>query len=251
MRKYKTSPHSPRRPFRTCIRLGFTLIELLVVIAIIALLAAILFPVFARARENARRTSCLSNLKQIGLGFVQYAQDYDEKLVIGNGNDGSTSGGNAWYTDRSVVGWAVLLQPYIKSTQVFQCPSEPTKAGIDPTGGYTDYAYSDDIGGGGNGGATVKSTPLAKFTNVANTIIAFDGPSDGGIYYGAAFFTVDMNEYINRYQNQSVAIYGAAARRHLEGCNYLFADGHAKWYRPEKIDAAATPTGSNVTMKIS
>jgi prepilin-type N-terminal cleavage/methylation domain-containing protein len=93
---------------------GFTLIELLVVIAIIAILAAILFPVFARARENARRTSCLSNLKQIGLGIAQYTQDYDEKLVS-----------YAYPNPAGTVtyGWQVALDPYVKSYQMYVCPS--------------------------------------------------------------------------------------------------------------------------------
>src|SRR6188472_4028670 len=90
---------------------GFTLIELLVVIAIIAILASILFPVFARARENARRSSCQSNLKQIGLGIMQYTQDYDEKYPEFN---------------PSGLGWAAATQPYLKSTQILQCPSEKT-----------------------------------------------------------------------------------------------------------------------------
>src|SRR5687767_4467240 len=102
-------------PFR---KSGFTLIELLVVIAIIAILAAILFPVFARARENARRASCQSNLKQIALGVFQYRQDYDERFPI----DGSGTGDS--------LGWAYVIQPYLKSEQIFQCPSENTK----PTG---------------------------------------------------------------------------------------------------------------------
>src|SRR5476649_306557 len=104
---------TPRQSYRESNR-AFTLIELLVVIAIIAILAAILFPVFARARENARRASCLSNLKQSGLGFQQYIQDYDSKFPA----TGSTSSASD--------AWVMSLQPYLKSFQIFQCPSEIT-----------------------------------------------------------------------------------------------------------------------------
>src|SRR5687768_3857109 len=92
-------------------RSAFTLIELLVVIAVIALLAAILFPVFARARENARRASCQSNLKQIGIGLMQYTQDYDERFPVR-----LATGGNGNYV--------VPIMPYVKSVQVFKCPSD-------------------------------------------------------------------------------------------------------------------------------
>src|SRR5690606_4096788 len=91
---------------------AFTLIELLVVIAIISVLAAILFPVFARVRENARRASCQSNLKQIGLGIMQYTQDYDENLPLGAVN---YLGGRIF--------WSQSIMPYVKSTQLFECPS--------------------------------------------------------------------------------------------------------------------------------
>src|SRR4051812_11103171 len=97
------------------VRRGFTLIELLVVIAIIAILAAILFPVFARARENARRTSCLSNEKQIGLALNMYTQDYDEKLPLYVFPDAAQA---------VLYVWSSPLVPYIKSKQVFVCPSD-------------------------------------------------------------------------------------------------------------------------------
>lgn len=99
---------------------GFTLIELLVVIAIISILAAILFPVFARARENARRTTCLSNLKQIGMAFIQYSQDYDERMIPPSlayshiRPDGVPS---------TTALWMYMAQPYFKSVQALNCPS--------------------------------------------------------------------------------------------------------------------------------
>jgi len=95
-------------------RKAFTLIELLVVIAIIAILAAILFPVFATAREKARQTACLSNQKQLALGIIQYTQDYDEYLPNG---DSQTN---------QPTGWAGQIYPYIKSANVYVCPSDVT-----------------------------------------------------------------------------------------------------------------------------
>ena len=106
---------------------GFTLIELLVVIAIIALLAAILFPVFARARENARKTSCQNNLKQLGVGFAQYTQDFDEcTLPI------RVNGTNAAFV------WTECVYPYVKNKQVFVCPSA--------TGSTLSYTYNFNVG---------------------------------------------------------------------------------------------------------
>jgi prepilin-type N-terminal cleavage/methylation domain-containing protein/prepilin-type processing-associated H-X9-DG protein len=108
------------------LRRGFTLIELLVVIAIIAILAAILFPVFSRARENGRRASCMSNLKQQGLGVMQYTQDYDEKYPMAYWYMNDASGGGGY------VQWSRMIQPYVKSDQLFVCPSDPS-GGLPPT----------------------------------------------------------------------------------------------------------------------
>lgn len=115
---------------------AFTLIELLVVIAIIALLAAILFPVFARARENARRASCQSNLKQIALGVLQYTQDYDERFPLARDANGTaqtdTSMPGYYYVANNsgdrVIHWMDFIFPYVKSVQVFGCPSAKTRS---------------------------------------------------------------------------------------------------------------------------
>lgn len=106
-------------------RKGFTLIELLVVIAIIAILAAILFPVFAQAREKARQTSCLSNVKQIGLGIQMYVQDYDEYVPRNAYADPPRVPEGAHFTNCSSPRWMDVIQPYVKNTQLHNCPSDP------------------------------------------------------------------------------------------------------------------------------
>ncbi len=131
MKLFTSLPRKTSHPAKCSGRLGFTLIELLVVVAIIALLAAILFPVFSRARENARRSSCQSNLKQIGLGIMQYTQDYDEIMVPawveGSSTDGKGFGGTNALGVTDNFKWMDLIYPYVKSTQIFNCPSAPAK----------------------------------------------------------------------------------------------------------------------------
>jgi len=202
---------------------GFTLIELLVVIAIIAILASILFPVFARARENARRASCLSNLKQIGLGLMQYTQDYDEKYPIQgfypSGADqvkypnGNTSNNN----------WIIRIYPYVKSVQVFNCPSNsgpPWKGGSgsvsssDPNPVNTvSYGMNSLL----NGGTTPLS--IAAVDKVSQTLMFAD--SAGGSPYGI------FNYYYEGATPATTSRY--VIDRHLDGANIVFADGHAKW----------------------
>lgn len=135
---------------------GFTLIELLVVIAIISILAAILFPVFAAAREKARQTTCASNMKQLGLAFVQYNQDYDETFL---------SGANSTHDQ----GWAYQVYPYVKATAAYTCPDDlfvPTAAQI--TNGYTLCSYfANPYLMGGNGAGGTNGTPI-----VANQLIS-------------------------------------------------------------------------------
>jgi prepilin-type N-terminal cleavage/methylation domain-containing protein/prepilin-type processing-associated H-X9-DG protein len=201
---------------------GFTLIELLVVIAIIAILAAILFPVFARARENARRASCQSNLKQIALGVFMYNQDYDERLPQ------SSVGSTAPYSDSNPYGWADALQPYLKSTQIFQCPSETGGPNANVTYGlYTDYWI--------NSLATGKSD--ATFDAPAVTVLLGDGQSGSaaaasagdsrGAYIGSARYT--SGGTAQTCPSTAKADIGTGAHRHLTGANIAFADGHVKW----------------------
>ena len=217
------------------VRSAFTLIELLVVIAIIAILAAILFPVFARARENARRSSCQSNLKQIGLGLLQYTQDYDEKFpVLRGGNTGTAANG---VFD--------LVQPYLKSTQIYQCPSETSPPSSNPQAdtsatysgaGYSDYAYNLYLGYvAGTGGGT-RGLALAALTQPVLTVMAVDydaGASDNYTMGTAPVGTVTSAAALE-------VTVGGAAQRHLETQNILFTDGHVKSYKGQTLNQSAT-----------
>jgi prepilin-type N-terminal cleavage/methylation domain-containing protein/prepilin-type processing-associated H-X9-DG protein len=205
------------------VKRGFTLIELLVVIAIIAILAAILFPVFARARENARRASCQSNLKQIALGVFMYNQDYDEKLPNYKVNTFATA------TSTNPSGWVDALQPYLKSTQIFQCPSET--AGPDLTslsGKYSDYWI--------NGNAAGKAD--ASFDAPTITVLLGDGGSAAATTEGATDGFIGSTRFYSvgggltctsALVNQSASLPAGGAHRHLTGANVAFADGHVKW----------------------
>ena len=246
---------------------GFTLIELLVVIAIIAILAAILFPVFARARENARRSSCQSNEKQLGLGFLQYVQDYDEMYpIVGQGLTANTFG-------VSSNGWASILQPYLKSKQILQCPSEPNEGSgsEDPTNYfYTDYAYSSVLGGlspNAAGGETfttgdpLKARNAAQLAYVSNTVMLIESGWNPSAVQGH-----EANASSGGAPgagNPAILHPMGTSYRHLDGSNFLFADGHVKWFKCDPSVGAGNgksaqvfgrdtaPTGSNATFALS
>jgi prepilin-type N-terminal cleavage/methylation domain-containing protein len=200
-------------------RRGFTLIELLVVIAIISILAAILFPVFARARENARRASCLSNLKQIGLGWMMYTQDYDELTPIYNS-------------------WTKNLQPYVKSGQLFVCPSAISTSpvgtnGCDPTSHNTNL---NDWGSYGMNGQFISGASLASFVNVSKTVALAE--SSGKTYVRYMYATHYWNSNYNSQCGDGTTSYTAKdgwATWHFGGNDILFTDGHAKWMKMEQI----------------
>ena len=276
-------------PCREVKRKAFTLIELLVVIAIIAILAAILFPVFGRARENARRTSCLSNMKQIGLGIEQYKQDYDSMYPMAYFYvNGSSSGGG-------YVQWTGSVQPYVKSEQLFVCPSD-ANGGIAPTnctkpaciasGQTFQTSGIDDVQvprlsyianevlmprkktaaiplNVVNEAALEESASVIMVSEMASNAANLNGTStlggsavkshrpisalkeDGGEYDSedntGAITAVTYEEAIDAMDSPGVGkphiMYGSY-KRHLDGGNYLFADGHAKWL---KLSATLNP----------
>lgn len=199
---------------------GFTLIELLVVIAIIAILAAILFPVFARARENARRSSCQSNLKQIGLGFLQYTQDYDERLpgATDGGAGNSTLGGWMYYENfgspAKFYPERGAIYPYIKSTQIFLCPSDSQGQ----TNGDS-YAINSCVEAQGTAGYRPGQS-TAKFDETAQWMLLSE---EGAVGAGSSTSTTD-DGYIN------VGSGNKYANRHFEGSDLLFLDGHVKYF---------------------
>jgi prepilin-type N-terminal cleavage/methylation domain-containing protein/prepilin-type processing-associated H-X9-DG protein len=215
---------------------GFTLIELLVVIAIIAILAAILFPVFAQAREKARQTACLSNVKQIGLGISMYTQDYDEVLPLQNGDYQ-----NFLVTADNQPNWPKLVLPYTKNSQIFQCPSSfiaPSTALNATTAQWPKNSYQ------GNGVVLSRNgTSLAQIPNSADIVftqenfyfwlVAYNRPvqtvlSPPGYQY---WHLVDCRPvYSSSVPPTTVANCGEQYNsRHTSGGNLAFVDGHAKW----------------------
>ena len=245
---------------------AFTLIELLVVIAVIGILAAILFPVFARARENARRTSCLNNVKQVGLAMMQYTQDYDEKMPIQsfantvNFMDSTAAGLNNPPDARATTNFLAVLFPYGKSRQIYACPSSMPY--VDPpsscTGSTnclaptatsrTSYIVNGliiqnmlSLDGGGNFSIMpgIKARSLSAITKPAEiivfqerlenyTLLSTYPRYDPTAPVGYKFWHLyDPTTQIER-----------ASNRHFEGGNLLFCDGHAKWRRYNSISSS-------------
>lgn len=213
-------------------RRGFTLIELLVVIAIIAILAAILFPVFAKAREKARQSSCLSNVKQIMIATMSYAQDYDETLPIVYTDPANDSFGVGDYS------WRCAILPYAKNGQIFQCPSKKNS-----TNAFSSYPDGTPIG-------TATGPQLAGYamTTVHWAVANADpsGMSLGSIEYPASMvFLAEIDGGgVNFSNTDGLAAHGfiygdAGGKRHNDGCNWGFIDGHAKWYKPAGVKCAS------------
>jgi prepilin-type N-terminal cleavage/methylation domain-containing protein/prepilin-type processing-associated H-X9-DG protein len=221
-------------------RKGFTLIELLVVIAIIAILAAILFPVFAKAREKARQASCTSNIKQIGLAAGMYTQDCDERCVPHrNGGAGSAA-----------FNWITITDPYIKNRQVYTCASN-----ILNQISYT-YAFSFGASGG---------VPLASIRLPAQSPMFMDAQGSNDplqslvvvMSCGSCGTGCQCGRRLQNTANPPAASYGdnrqgrICAYRHNDGADYCFADGHAKWLHSEPTAAtcySAAGTTAEETM---
>ncbi len=230
-------------------RRGFTLIELLVVIAIIAILAAILFPVFAQAREKARATSCLSNMKQLGLGFIQYVQDSDEQQPDGfPGLSGKCAGlpGEAW---------AFQVYPYTKSTGVYICPDDSTVT----TYGKTSYGYNSNLPGSALASLSAPSSTVELFEadgDPAGGVAGSQGedptqtiPGNTGDCYPASPDPTWLPYYFKDvYAAGNMGDHGVANNnptRHTGGSNYLVADGHVKNVHPERVSIGCTQQNAN------
>ena len=250
-----TNPSKSRFKFRIG---GFTLIELLVVIAIIAILAAILFPVFARARENARRASCSSNLKQIGLGLLQYTQDYDERLPAWANGPSTTSNATTSYK------WIDAIFPYVKSEQLFTCPSDGatnnkyvfhrnlTAASNLFLGSYAANSMYRQTAASSNAtpptGDEGVGVALAGIEDPAGTVWAADGlrvdGTSSALLFGWATISAQPANpvtTIGGVQNMD-RLYA----RHLDTTVVLYTDGHVKSQKLNSLAARRSVNNPNV-----
>lgn len=228
-------------------RCGFTLIELLVVIAIISLLAGLLFAAFSRARENGRKTNCVSNMKQLQIAIMQYSDANDETMPLTFADFEPAN--NTWEPANGEKAWMEAIQPQIQSTQVFHCPSDSSVATSSATTSGTDYAYNSALAFS-PGGQRVPRI-MADITQPANTILLLESvPGDATTSRPATLTASGPMTGANAFTDTRL-------QRHLGGSNLAFVDGHAKWYpalsdtESEKIYGPNTPyktSGDNPTL---
>jgi prepilin-type N-terminal cleavage/methylation domain-containing protein/prepilin-type processing-associated H-X9-DG protein len=230
-------------------RSGFTLIELLVVIAIIAILAAILFPVFAQAREKARQSSCSSNLKQIGTALMMYVQDYDETYPNRRFEPFDTSNSNARYDDNS---WRSVIQPYVKNTQILVCPSNPDNdtPSWDPEfpisygANFTDPGNvpADGLGRGLFGQQRSPGVNLSQIERASELIAVAEIEKVPWVTFVVDRGDLSHTWALGKYNGQTFQnVYtNALFKGHTGASNYLFADGHVKALRPTQTYRAGT-----------
>lgn len=226
-------------------RRGFTLIELLVVIAIIAILAAILFPVFAQARDKARSSACLSNTKQIGTAILMYTQDYDETLPeYWDDNDAKNPNANP------LGYWHNHLQPYVKNYQVFICPSAQTKAERTIDTGEGTPAQRKNLRWNGSGSYGWNYWYLGAWPGQTFTLAQVSVPTETiavgemnhtvnpGVIYPAPLCagTPSWSGAIKSDKDRA-KFWGQWAARHQGGSNLVFVDGHSKWYQQAYVEA--------------
>jgi prepilin-type N-terminal cleavage/methylation domain-containing protein/prepilin-type processing-associated H-X9-DG protein len=234
-------------------RRGFTLIELLVVIAIIAIMAAILFPAFAQAREAARQSSCLSNLRQIGMGIRMYLQDYDGYCFLHHTYDADVVANGPVISLEPEKPWTVILSPYVENRAVFYCPSDPVNRTKTQALDLSTYAARElpELEEG-------KAGTIAAESYLLNSLLThqtrqygrfnearFDGINGDLVVMSernARALDLQTSQPMENIQDDYDVWNGApqlaewiAHSRHKDGSNYLYLDGHAKFGRFQQV----------------